>query len=110
MGTVPRRLPSGVRSITISSVRLFTLLTTSTGAGVSAMYKVIRYLLRTIARVINVNFHENFHMTEALISLYEDGMMARASGFVFDAGDEILGLYVIRYKSNITDNIGGRWN
>ena len=74
------------------------------------MHKIIALALKLIARIVGLNFHENFHMTQALSSLYDEGMLARASGFVFEDGETAVGIYVVTYHPNDSDNLGGRWN
>jgi hypothetical protein len=74
------------------------------------MHKILVFLFKIIAKALGVNFHENFHMTNALTTLYDEGMYARGSGFVFEGEDQVVGIYLVTYHSNVEDNIGGRWN
>jgi hypothetical protein len=110
MGISHKRKPSGVTEIITSIVAQYISQITSISVGASAMHKIIAVALKLIARILGANFHENFHMTQALASLYDDGMLARGSGFVFEDGDKAVGIYVVTYHSNESDNLGGRWN
>jgi hypothetical protein len=72
--------------------------------------KLIVTLLKLMARMVGSDFHQDFHMRNALNSIYEEGVMARGSGFVFEDGEKTIGIYVVTYESAVRDNINGRWN
>lgn len=74
------------------------------------MHNIIVFFMKLMARALGSRFYENFHMTDTLATLYDEGMLARASGFVFEYENEAIGIYILRYENNIKDNIGGRWN
>lgn len=74
------------------------------------MYSLLYIFLRTLSMVSRGRFYDDFSMTNALHTMYEEGISARASGTVINDSAGAFGVYIIRYKPLSEENLDGRWN
>lgn len=71
---------------------------------------IIVWILRWVARLSRYSFYDSVNLTRAFDDVAASGVVVEGSGFVFDSGGRVMGLYVVEYKSDIMENRYGRYN
>lgn len=78
--------------------------------GLQLKRKIILLLLRALARSSRSTFFENVDLKLALEQVADDGIAAKAHGFVFESKNLASGVYLIDYNLDILENKYGRYN
>jgi hypothetical protein len=72
--------------------------------------RLLRAAFRSIANLLESQYHENFDITSAALELHDEGVQMIASGFVYPTDNHPVGVYIIKYKSSLEENRYGRYN
>jgi hypothetical protein len=68
------------------------------------------WVLRLFSRLLGVQFYDGLQLGDTFATMYDLGVSVYGSGFVTGKGDKVYGVYFVRYVSNVSDNLEGRWN
>ena len=71
---------------------------------------ILKRLVELVAGSFGFSVHPQFDLTQSADLLYQEGVIMKATGFVFADGEDATGLYIVKYVSSNQENKYGRYN